>query len=214
MKTGAAELHRHAGHVLRAPGRRTSPCVKAIINQVSVVDFQSADRLRRRQQAVRLLHHDPSRLAALGRRPRRPATCGSTPRPGGRSAVIAVATWILLRTRAGNWIFAVGGAQTSARQVGVPVVPDQGRAVHDHGRSPGWIVGMLTALQDHHGPAHHRRRPGVRLHHLRRRRRLPADRRLRLGDRRRPRRPDLRHGQPGHRLRRAGTTTGSRPSSA
>ncbi|MFC5185748.1 ABC transporter permease [Actinomadura harenae] len=33
----------------------------------------------------------------------------------------AVATWILLRTRAGNWIFAVGGNADSARAVGVPV---------------------------------------------------------------------------------------------
>ena len=35
--------------------------------------------------------------------------------------LVAVATWILLRTRAGNWIFAVGGAQEAARAVGVPV---------------------------------------------------------------------------------------------
>ncbi|MEU5879283.1 ABC transporter permease [Spirillospora sp. NPDC047279] len=34
---------------------------------------------------------------------------------------VAIATWILLRTRAGNWIFAVGGAAASARAVGVPV---------------------------------------------------------------------------------------------
>ncbi|WP_433174360.1 ABC transporter permease [Actinoallomurus sp. CA-150999] len=33
----------------------------------------------------------------------------------------AIATWVLLRTRLGNWIFAVGGAATSARAVGVPV---------------------------------------------------------------------------------------------
>ncbi|MGI5421328.1 ABC transporter permease [Actinomadura luteofluorescens] len=33
----------------------------------------------------------------------------------------AIATWLLLRTRAGNWIFAVGGAAGSARAVGVPV---------------------------------------------------------------------------------------------
>jgi simple sugar transport system permease protein len=33
----------------------------------------------------------------------------------------AAATWLLLRTRAGNWIFAVGGAAASARAVGVPV---------------------------------------------------------------------------------------------
>ncbi|WP_232660799.1 ABC transporter permease [Pseudonocardia sp. TRM90224] len=34
---------------------------------------------------------------------------------------VAVATWILLRTRVGNWIFAVGGNADSARAVGVPV---------------------------------------------------------------------------------------------
>ena len=34
---------------------------------------------------------------------------------------VAVATWILLRTRVGNWIFAVGGNAASARAVGVPV---------------------------------------------------------------------------------------------
>jgi simple sugar transport system permease protein len=33
----------------------------------------------------------------------------------------AVATWILLRTRFGNWIFAVGGDEVAARNVGVPV---------------------------------------------------------------------------------------------
>ncbi|MGW1029419.1 ABC transporter permease [Streptomyces sp. NPDC002577] len=33
----------------------------------------------------------------------------------------AAATWLLLRTRFGNWIFAVGGNKDSARAVGVPV---------------------------------------------------------------------------------------------
>jgi simple sugar transport system permease protein len=33
----------------------------------------------------------------------------------------AIATWVLLRTRFGNWIFAVGGDETAARNVGVPV---------------------------------------------------------------------------------------------
>ncbi|MEU3830433.1 ABC transporter permease [Streptomyces sp. SID486] len=33
----------------------------------------------------------------------------------------ALATWVLLRTRYGNWIFAVGGDKDSARAVGVPV---------------------------------------------------------------------------------------------
>ena len=34
--------------------------------------------------------------------------------------LVGLATWILLRTRAGNWIFAVGGQRDSARAVGVP----------------------------------------------------------------------------------------------
>lgn len=33
----------------------------------------------------------------------------------------AIATWILLRTQIGNWIFGAGGAAQAARQVGVPV---------------------------------------------------------------------------------------------
>ncbi|MEV5508278.1 ABC transporter permease [Streptomyces orinoci] len=36
-------------------------------------------------------------------------------------ALVALATWVLLRTRAGNWIFAVGGGADAARAVGVPV---------------------------------------------------------------------------------------------
>ncbi len=57
-------------------------------------------------------------------------------------AVTVVATWILMRTRVGNWIFAVGGAQQSARQVGVPVFATKvglfmGTAF------AGWLVGML-----------------------------------------------------------------------
>jgi len=34
---------------------------------------------------------------------------------------LAIATWILLRTKVGNWIYAVGGDAESARAVGVPV---------------------------------------------------------------------------------------------
>ncbi|MDF3313690.1 ABC transporter permease [Rhodococcus koreensis] len=33
----------------------------------------------------------------------------------------AIATWVLFKTRIGNWIFAVGGNQDSARAIGVPV---------------------------------------------------------------------------------------------
>jgi simple sugar transport system permease protein len=35
--------------------------------------------------------------------------------------VAALATWVLARTRVGNWIFAAGGDANSARNVGVPV---------------------------------------------------------------------------------------------
>ena len=34
---------------------------------------------------------------------------------------VALATWVLVRTRVGNWIYAVGGDAESARAVGVPV---------------------------------------------------------------------------------------------
>jgi simple sugar transport system permease protein len=35
--------------------------------------------------------------------------------------ITAVATWVLVRTRVGNWIFGVGGDKVAARNVGVPV---------------------------------------------------------------------------------------------
>ncbi|MCW2849034.1 MAG: sugar transporter permease protein [Marmoricola sp.] len=37
-------------------------------------------------------------------------------------AFVAIASWVLLRTKVGNWIYAVGGNQDSARAVGVPVL--------------------------------------------------------------------------------------------
>jgi simple sugar transport system permease protein len=36
-------------------------------------------------------------------------------------AITAIATWVLARTRVGNWIFGVGGDANAARNVGVPV---------------------------------------------------------------------------------------------
>ncbi len=35
--------------------------------------------------------------------------------------LVVVVTWVLLRTKAGNWIFGTGGAEDAARNVGVPV---------------------------------------------------------------------------------------------
>lgn len=57
-------------------------------------------------------------------------------------ALTAVATWVLLRTRTGNWIFSVGGQQTAARQIGVPVFKTKvGLFMTTAGA--GWLVGML-----------------------------------------------------------------------
>jgi simple sugar transport system permease protein len=56
--------------------------------------------------------------------------------------VTALATWVLMRTRAGNWVFAVGGAQQASRQVGVPVLRTKiGLFMGTAGC--GWLVGML-----------------------------------------------------------------------
>ncbi|GAA0421968.1 ribose ABC transporter permease [Actinoplanes capillaceus] len=54
---------------------------------------------------------------------------------------VAVATWILRRTRGGNWIYAVGGAADSARAVGVPVVRTK-IGLFLAVSFLGWFVGM------------------------------------------------------------------------
>src|SRR5215204_2299264 len=60
-------------------------------------------------------------------------------------AVAALATWVLLRTSFGNWIFGVGGNQQAARNVGVPIslvkiVLFMGTAV------AAWLVSMIQVL--------------------------------------------------------------------
>jgi len=60
--------------------------------------------------------------------------------------VIAVATYVLLRTRSGNWIFAVGGAQLSARQTGVPVLRTK-MGLFMGSAGAGWLVGMISLFQ-------------------------------------------------------------------
>lgn len=57
-------------------------------------------------------------------------------------ALTAVASWILLRTKMGNWIFGVGGAINSARQVGIPVVKVR-MGLFMATSAAGWLVGML-----------------------------------------------------------------------
>ena len=55
--------------------------------------------------------------------------------------LVAVASWILLRTRVGNWIFAVGGDANAARAVGVPVTKTKIGLFMAVGFC-GWILGM------------------------------------------------------------------------
>jgi len=54
---------------------------------------------------------------------------------------VAIATWTLLRTRVGNWIFAVGGDDAAARAVGVPVRRTKIGLFMTVGFC-GWFVGM------------------------------------------------------------------------
>jgi simple sugar transport system permease protein len=119
--------------------------VKQIIHQVSVVDFQSApgydagNKLFGSFITIDLGWLPWVKIPATGNLRIYAATWWAL-------AVIIVATWVLQRTRAGNWIFAVGGAQTSARQVGVPVFRTKvglfmGTAF------AGWMVGMLNLFK-------------------------------------------------------------------
>jgi simple sugar transport system permease protein len=119
--------------------------VKQIIHQVSVVDFQSAPGYAAGNKLFgsslkRDLHWLPWYKSGL------------TPdftiyaATFWAIAVIAIATWMLQRTRGGNWIFAVGGAQTSARQVGVPVFKTK-VALFMTTAFAAWIVGMLSLFK-------------------------------------------------------------------
>ena len=106
VKTGHPELPRHAGHVLRPAGSQPR-------------HHQGTDRRGRHAQHLRdrrLLYS----AAIFDWR----VEVGSVTL---RITVlwwfifVALATWVLLRTRVGNWIYAVGGNAASARAVGVPV---------------------------------------------------------------------------------------------
>ncbi|WP_404288135.1 ABC transporter permease [Glutamicibacter arilaitensis] len=56
-------------------------------------------------------------------------------------ALVIIASWILLRTKIGNWIFAVGGDEKAARAVGVPVVRTKIGLFMAVGFC-GWVLGM------------------------------------------------------------------------
>jgi simple sugar transport system permease protein len=60
--------------------------------------------------------------------------------------VAAVATWVLVRTRFGNWIFAVGGSAASARAVGVPVARTKVLLFMTTAVA-AWLVGTINILR-------------------------------------------------------------------
>ncbi|NBE92768.1 ABC transporter permease [Nonomuraea sp. KC401] len=60
--------------------------------------------------------------------------------------VTAVATWVLMRSRAGNWIFAVGGNEQAARNVGVPAARTK-IALFMTTAFAAWLVGSIMALR-------------------------------------------------------------------
>jgi len=83
------------------------------------------------------------------------AVLGSTVSFGGLTLQVAVlwwaalallGSWVLLRTRAGNWIFSAGGNAVAARSVGVPVARTK-IGLFIGTSSAAWLVGMMTALR-------------------------------------------------------------------
>jgi simple sugar transport system permease protein len=61
-------------------------------------------------------------------------------------ALTLVATWVLLRTATGNWIFAVGGDQNSSRAVGVPLARTK-VGLFMATAVAAWLVGMLSLFR-------------------------------------------------------------------
>lgn len=60
--------------------------------------------------------------------------------------IAALATWVLTRTRAGNWIFAVGGDKHAARNSGVPVEATK-IGLFMTTATAGALVGIMTAVR-------------------------------------------------------------------
>ncbi|MDX3106870.1 ABC transporter permease [Nonomuraea angiospora] len=58
----------------------------------------------------------------------------------------AVATWVLMRSKAGNWIFAVGGDEQAARAVGVAAARTK-IALFMTTAFAAWLVGSILALR-------------------------------------------------------------------
>jgi len=61
-------------------------------------------------------------------------------------AIVALGTWILTRTRVGNWIFAVGGDVNAARATGVPVKRTK-VGLFMAVAICGWLVGQISLFR-------------------------------------------------------------------
>jgi simple sugar transport system permease protein len=61
-------------------------------------------------------------------------------------AITLLAAWVLTRTRVGNWIFAVGGDATAARNVGVPVLRTK-IGLFMTTSTMASLLGIMTAIQ-------------------------------------------------------------------
>jgi simple sugar transport system permease protein len=60
--------------------------------------------------------------------------------------MVAVGAWVLMRTRVGNWIFAVGGNRDAARMSGVPANATK-IGLFMTVAVCGWVHGMVVLLQ-------------------------------------------------------------------
>jgi simple sugar transport system permease protein len=60
-------------------------------------------------------------------------------------AIAALATWVLLRTQVGNWIFGAGGFEVAARMVGVPVSRLK-TGLFMTTAMAGWLVAQIQAV--------------------------------------------------------------------
>jgi len=58
----------------------------------------------------------------------------------------AIATWVLLRTRFGNWVFATGGDDVASRNVGVPAARTT-ITLFMTTATAAWLVGSITAVR-------------------------------------------------------------------
>jgi simple sugar transport system permease protein len=61
-------------------------------------------------------------------------------------AITVLASWVLMRTKFGNWIFSVGGDPQAARSVGVPVRRTK-MILFVYVSVSAWLVGMMNTLR-------------------------------------------------------------------